>query len=1618
MSASNVAVDTMTINQPTLGKYHLLERLAADEIAEIYKVKTIGIAGFEKVQVLKRVLPGSAQNPRFIRAFIDEAKIAFSLNHRNIVQVFEFGKVDGDLFLAMEYIPGANLHELMLAARRQRNLCPVGLSCYLLGEVAAGLEYAHRKTDHFGQDLDIIHCDIRPRNIACSFEGSVKILDFGISRAVWNMVSNQNMMDMMGWDLRYLSPEQIHGLPLTTRSDLFSFGIILWELLTGVALFDGQSAQEIRTSILQKPIQPPATINPDVPAHLDNLTMLCLVRDPTSRISSASELQMELHRIQRMLGAVIGSRALSAYIEELLPGYIDTRDVRQEGPEERAAAPHIIFAEPLRSDDLVEAATELAQPPNPPAEVMIDSRDVQPISFDSPIDRMASQEAKMAGVLRSGWYLDDDVAVPRRLRSQKPSAISSISSDEVTAGPTMYAPRDIDDPTVNPDLSPGSLFLGPDEGALDDPTTTGEEDFDIVDERDISLSRPGVSTSDTDPDDADIETDSRQPFAAVKSASVGVGLGGDASYRDAPPGLITSPSGVDLERGQTQLLGEKKRFIACVVRLEGSEPALLEARDLVTNIAFKLEGIVHDGQHDQITTLFGLPTADENDIAAAIRFALDLNEALTGLAAGGLSVLSRVGIRAGTARMGGLPSQEGYQLLGNTLVETESLAQHAQVGQTCLAGVAARLASMHYSLRAMRPLRRHGKMIRCYRVAAPHGRTAPHTDAQGPFVAREVELKAIRSAYREAVLRGTQRSILVAGEPGIGKSRLADEFIARQSSEAQIIAAVATPHRLGTPYAMMADLIRAAIELYAGGRARSRMLDTLHQMLADEDEQLVDLLTTLIVPRQHATSEAGFSVLGIHRAMRRLLDRIIARGTGEPPPRPLIVLLEDLHWADHASVDCLSHLVQYPEESVGPCLFLMTIRPDEDLVPENLFSSGSSFLMLDELDDHDRTRLIQEELGAQATTELIREVERRAGGNPFYIRELSRALHELRASGPGPTDVPPTVQGVVLGRVDRLPTPVKSLLQHAAVIGPTFREGILAQLLNRNPARSLGILRNHGIIVPGLRTVAPTTVTSGKSEQFEREWVFRHVLIQEVVHESISGVARRDLHRQVGELMASRVRRGSNDPPAEVARHLELGGLLTEAGEFYLRAANEAAAAFASREALLLYDRALALGPPDPVREYAIHAGREQMHAQLGRHVEQAADLEALRRLCGDDPTRLADLRNREALRLLRLGEFYRALSAAEQAEAAACEALNEHARGEALRLRAEAYERLGDHGRAIDAATKALTVFEQEGSFPGQVRARIALGRINLVQARYDEAFAQFDPALALIKETEDRWHERVLRYNLAVVNYCRGDFDMALDEAHSSLKLCEQFGDRGREADNASVLGIICLELGQNGLARRHLEAALAMHKETGAQWSEADTLVYIGLLEAASARYQRALRLLDRGKRIAERIGARYITINARNAIAWTLCERGSTDDAAHATDEATEAAETARQARLIVGEIPGLSRSARATAMLGDLDAARALSRRAVELLEEQRIIESPEEEIYYTHYRILRTLDDPTAAAYLNRAYDGYRSKLGRLQHAEHQESYSEHVPLNRAIRRDHGELLGEPTTQG
>ena len=210
------------------GKYEFIEKIGSGGMAEVYLAKSHGAEGIEKILVIKRVLPEFTSNRRFVDMFISEAKIAMELNHPNIVQIFDFGKVDSDFYLAMEFVDGSDLAQLLSAGRRAESPLPLGEAVFIGVEIAKGLDYAHRRLDHFGDPLDIVHRDMSPQNVLISREGAVKIVDFGIAKA--SSVTEESPHVVKG-KFSYMSPEQASGRRVDQRSDIFSLGVLLFLLV-------------------------------------------------------------------------------------------------------------------------------------------------------------------------------------------------------------------------------------------------------------------------------------------------------------------------------------------------------------------------------------------------------------------------------------------------------------------------------------------------------------------------------------------------------------------------------------------------------------------------------------------------------------------------------------------------------------------------------------------------------------------------------------------------------------------------------------------------------------------------------------------------------------------------------------------------------------------------------------------------------------------------------------------------------------------------------------------------------------------------------------------------------------------------------------------------------------------------------------------------------------------------------------------------------------------------------------------------------------------------------------------------------------------------------------------
>jgi len=275
------------------GKYVLLRRIALGGMAEIFKAKVGGIGGFEKDVVIKRILPHFSEDEAFTRMFIDEARLTAKLQHQNIVQIFDFDVIDGRYFIAMEYIEGRDLKEVIERAESLDERLTVAQCVFITMEVARGLHYAHTREDG-GRHLGIVHRDVTPSNIMISFRGDVKLMDFGIATAAQRTTKTQ--AGAVKGKIAYMSPEQAHGKPVDPRTDIFALGVVLWETLTGTRLFLAESDFETLTNIVRVEPKPPSEIDDRVPKELDAIVLKCLEKDQTKRWQNMDVLARELTR--------------------------------------------------------------------------------------------------------------------------------------------------------------------------------------------------------------------------------------------------------------------------------------------------------------------------------------------------------------------------------------------------------------------------------------------------------------------------------------------------------------------------------------------------------------------------------------------------------------------------------------------------------------------------------------------------------------------------------------------------------------------------------------------------------------------------------------------------------------------------------------------------------------------------------------------------------------------------------------------------------------------------------------------------------------------------------------------------------------------------------------------------------------------------------------------------------------------------------------------------------------------------------------------------------------------------------------------------------------------------
>src|SRR5687767_11874167 len=297
-------------------------------MAEVFKAKAFGVEGFERLVAVKRILPSIAEDQEFITMFIDEAKISVQLTHANIAQIFDLGKVGDSFFIAMEFVHGKDLRAIFDRARKRGEPLPVPMACYNVMKICEGLDYAHNKKDPAGRDLNLVHRDVSPQNMLISYDGEVKIIDFGIAKAAGK--AGKTQAGILKGKFGYMSPEQVRGLPLDRRSDIFAVGIVLYELLTGERLFVGESDFSTLEKVRNVEIMPPRTYNKKVPEELEQIVLKALAKDVDDRYQTAMDLHDDLQSFMYTSGNFFARKDLSGYMRKAFQDEITKETARDE----------------------------------------------------------------------------------------------------------------------------------------------------------------------------------------------------------------------------------------------------------------------------------------------------------------------------------------------------------------------------------------------------------------------------------------------------------------------------------------------------------------------------------------------------------------------------------------------------------------------------------------------------------------------------------------------------------------------------------------------------------------------------------------------------------------------------------------------------------------------------------------------------------------------------------------------------------------------------------------------------------------------------------------------------------------------------------------------------------------------------------------------------------------------------------------------------------------------------------------------------------------------------------------------------------------------------------------
>jgi tetratricopeptide (TPR) repeat protein/tRNA A-37 threonylcarbamoyl transferase component Bud32 len=838
---------------------------------------------------------------------------------------------------------------------------------------------------------------------------------------------------------------------------------------------------------------------------------------------------------------------------------------------------------------------------------------------------------------------------------------------------------------------------------------------------------------------------------------------------------------------------------------------------LADEIAFKAEGVLHEVSGG-LRIYLGLPHSSVEDAIRGMRLAYDLLDVVSTQANDrGMRIDAAIAVVRGYVRSRPEAATRGpsFEPGEELLASAGRLLGATPFGEIAVGGGVYRLARQEYNFAPPEPLAGGTgdadaeKVLKSYRARGPRSRFERSHEAElrGSFRGRDAELARLEEAWRRT-RAGRATLVKIVGELGIGKSRLAARFVELAAAGAgpAIVRAECLFAERDTPLAGAAAVLRATLRLGDGERdpdldgAMRPLVGAAPGYLARQ----IRFLSGLLGAPGEAFARAGERQRELVRLVAFGLGVLLgarARGSGA------IVVVENAHWLDSQSVDVLSELAGL--RAAQPVLCLL-VGQASTLAGRRI--AGLEIVELAELPDDALRELVVEQLGDGGDmTAIVDQIVGRAQGNPFFANEIIDSLIErhilvpttlsgeddaprYRQARPGAIRLPTTVEGLAASHIDDLEPSLRTALRAAAVIGARFTAATLGALVGRDVAADIRALTQRGFLVEAAEALGSET-----------EYRFQKAMVREAAYAGLSTSDRHRLHRAVAEALISAVARGAvAAPAAHIAWHLENGGDPSRAGEHYIEGGDAALRIRSNRQALRLYDRALALLPRGSATRYTALERRQKVLRDLGDHAARGAVVAEMERIADElgDAARHAQAVNARALLLFDEGEFGDAARQVQRALDLGAGAGDYRRSAESMRLLAYIAAEAGHLDRALDCCDWALQIIPADEGFDAAYHKARVLGVKGLVLMMCGDLVRSpsiLARALVLFRRLGKRRNESTVMSNIALLAQARGDLPEARELLERAIRTDREIRDLSARGRKLAALGAIHVEAGE---------------------------------------------------------------------------------------------------------------------------------------------------------------------------------------------------------------------------